>query len=100
MERLDKRKLFLLAICALAALIVVIAAVLVIRGESGAREEPQSQGPLIPEGQRLVEDLYEGQRLIPDFDISENTYDTAKFVEDSGLIRYQDGRRRLGGGRV
>ena len=91
MEKLDKRKLFLLAISALAALIVVIAAVLVIRGESGAREEPQSQGPLIPEGQRLVEDLYEGQRLIPDFDIPANTYDTAKFVEEDGLIRYQDG---------
>ena len=77
MERLDKRKLFLLAICALAALIVVIAAVLVIRGEAGTREGPQDQGPLVPEGQRLVEDLYEGRRLIPDFDISANTYDTA-----------------------
>ena len=50
MERLDKRKLFLLAICALAALIVVIAAVLVIRGEAGTREGPQDQGPLVPEG--------------------------------------------------
>ena len=91
MEKLHKRKLFLLAISALAALIVVIAAVLVIRGEAGTREGPQDQGPLVPEGQRLVEDLYEGRRLIPDFDIPENTYDTAKFVEDSGLIRYQDG---------
>ena len=95
MERLDKRKLFLLAISALAALIVVIAAVLVIRGEAGTREGPQDQGPLVPEGQRLVEDLYEGRRLIPDFDIPANTYDTAKFVEDSGLIRYQDGAQQV-----
>ena len=44
----------------------------------------------------LVNDLYEGQRLVPDFDMDLNQYDTEKFVEENGFIRYQDGKAVAG----
>ena len=56
----------------------------------------ESSGTGVPEGMVLVNDLYEGQRLVPDFDMDLNQYDTEKFVEENGFIRYQDGKAVAG----
>lgn len=50
----------------------------------------------IPEGQLLVSDLYEGDRLIPEFDLPRNEYETAKFQKKNGLITYSDPAAKLG----
>lgn len=86
----------LVAASAAVALLVVLVAVVVSLVGGNQRQQPESSGPAVPEGQRMVQDLYEGQRLVPDFDMALNSYDTEKFVEDGGVIRYEDGRAVAG----
>ena len=63
---------------------------------AAARARRRNPGTGVPEGMVLVNDLYEGQRLVPDFDMDLNQYDTEKFVEENGFIRYQDGKAVAG----
>lgn len=48
------------------------------------------------DGKLVIEDLYEGEITIPDFNIAHNTYDTEKFQNDNGLITYDDPNASLG----
>ena len=87
----------LLATSAAVALVVVMVVVVIsLVGGGGQGQEEESSGTGVPEGMVLVNDLYEGQRLVPDFDMDLNQYDTEKFVEENGFIRYQDGKAVAG----
>ena len=87
----------LLATSAAVALVVVMVVVVIsLVGGGGQGQEEESSGTGVPEGMVLVNDLYEGQRLVPDFDMDLNQYDTEKFVEENGFIRYQDGNAVAG----
>ena len=68
----------LLATSAAVALVVVMVVVVIsLVGGGGQGQEEESSGTGVPEGMVLVNDLYEGQRLVPDFDMDLNKYDTA-----------------------
>ena len=87
----------LLATSAAVALVVVMVVVVIsLVGGGGQGQEEESSGTGVPEGMVLVNDLYEGQRLVPNFDMDLNQYDTEKFVEENGFIRYQDGKAVAG----
>lgn len=87
----------LLATSAAVALVVVMVVVVIsLVGGGGQGQEEESSGTGVPEGMVLVNDLYEGQRLVPDFDMDLNQYDTEKFVEENGFIRYQNGKAVAG----
>lgn len=81
-------------ICAAIALFVVIVTVVIVlvTRESPEDEPSGSAGPsrLIPDGMRLVDDIYGGELIIPDFDIPELKYDRDGFTTgDDGMIRYK-----------
>lgn len=97
LEPAQKKKLFLCLLGGLAAVIVIAASVAIAlgSGEPGTASETFS-GQSIPDDELLVDDLYEGETLIPKFDLPLNKYDVKKFVEKDGLIRYDDAGARLG----
>ncbi len=76
--------------------LVVVAVVIALSLLGGNGGEPAETGPQIPENQLLVNDIYEGERLVPKFDMDLNKYDLDKFVETDGYIRYEDGKSVLG----
>lgn len=85
------RKLSL--ICAGVALFVVLVTILIVLF---TRESPKEPGPedassrLIPEGMKLVEDIYSGELIVPDYDIPENTYDHKGFTTgEDGFLHYE-----------
>lgn len=84
----------ILAISAAFALLVV--AVVVALSLLGGGSDSEDTGPQVPENQLLVNDIYEGERLVPKFDMDLNQYDRDKFVESNGYIRYEDGKSVLG----
>ena len=89
MRELDRKgKVLLGGTCALVALVVVLAAIaLALRG--GEDPAPEDTGPSVPAGELLVEDLYEGQRLIPEFDVEKNELDPELFQEgEDGFLHY------------
>ena len=72
MLHLEKRQLRQFSlICAAAALAVVLITLFIVFLTSGQEDEPPApsssgvEGPVIPEGMRLFEDLYEGEVIIP-----------------------------------
>lgn len=80
MLHLEKRQIRRLSlICAAAALAVVVVTLMIVflAGEGNSRHNPApessgEEGPVIPEGMRLFSDLYEGEVIIPDFDVPDN----------------------------
>ena len=55
-----------------------------------------SQISTTDDGKLVVKDLYAGEMTIPKFDTALNTYDTAKFNNDNGLVTYNDDKALLG----
>lgn len=91
MQGMDKGLIKRLSvICGAVALVVVLITLLIVfftRDNSG--EESASSGMVIPEGMRLVEDIYNGEMIVPDFRIPDNTYDHQKFTDgEDGFRRY------------
>ena len=86
----------LLVIASAAVALFVVIVVIVLSLVGGNNESPVESGPQIPDNQLLVNDIYEGERLAPKFDMALNEYDTEKFVESDGYIRYDDGKAILG----
>ncbi len=79
-------------ICAAVALVVVLITLLIVflTRDSGDGPEPNS-GPVIPEGMRLVQDIYNGEMIVPDYDIPDNLYDHGKFTAgEDGSLRYPE----------
>lgn len=92
MNKEQIRKLSL--ICAAVALFVVIVTVIIVLAPRGSTSgEPDSTtepSRLIPDGMRLVDDIYDGEVIIPDFDVPELKYDREKFSSgEDGVIRYE-----------
>lgn len=93
MNKEQIRKLSL--ICAGVAFFVVIITVIIVLVTRESSDEG-SQGStepslLIPDGMRLVDDIYSGELIIPDFDIPELKYDRENFTTgDDGVTRYKD----------
>ena len=75
MDRENIKKLSL--ICAGVALFVVVLTVIIafVTGGSDGEEPPAEPSRIIPDGMRLVDDIYDGEKIIPDFDIPEMKYD-------------------------
>ena len=98
MEETKKKKIYLLLICGLVALAVVAAAVVLI--VEGSRDNPgngeSGNSISIPDYELLVNDIYEGQTLIPKFDMPLNEYDVKKFTEKNGMIQYDSPNARVG----
>lgn len=97
LEPAQKKKVFLSLLCGLAALIVIVAAVMLAlggKGESGAGESGSSL--FIPDNELLVNDIYEGERLIPKFEMPLNEYDVKKFTQKDGFVHYDDPNARVG----
>ena len=77
----------LLTSVAVAFLVVIVVVVISLLG--GRSQSDQDSGSQIPENQLLVNDIYEGERLIPKFDIPQNQYDTAKFTQENGFTFHE-----------
>lgn len=90
------RKWALPGICALVALVIVSAALVYILHSAEPEPEPASSGPAIPDNMLLVEDLYEGQQLIPKYDLPVCQYEYEKFKDEGRFIRYDDGKALRG----
>lgn len=89
MDREQIRKLSL--ICAAVAFFVVVVTVLiaVFTGEPEAKE-PSEPSRIIPEGMKLVDDIYSGELIIPDFDIPPMKYSHEGFTAgEDGFTRYK-----------
>ncbi|RKJ39978.1 lysozyme [Acutalibacter sp. 1XD8-33] len=96
MNGLSKAQIRRLAlICAAVALAVVLIVLIIVFATRESHEEPnQPQGEntrVIPEGMRLIEDIYNGEMIVPDFDVPENKYDPKGFsTGEDGLKRYKE----------
>ncbi|MCH5353028.1 MAG: glycoside hydrolase family 25 protein [Acutalibacter sp.] len=98
LDDVQKKKLFYIVAGGLLVILLVLAAVVASlnSGESpGSVGEPIS-GVSVPEGEILVEDMYDGETLIPKFDLPKNPYDMKKFIIRDGLTRYDDAKACMG----
>ena len=71
-----------------AVALVVVAVVVVLSLFGGTKTAPEPSGPQIPDDMVLVDDIYEGERLAPKFDIALNTYDASQFVAQGDFLTY------------
>lgn len=86
------RKWLLPGACALVALVIVAVALFYILRFAESEDEPSAPSSLIPDNMLQVEDLYEGTRLIPRFDLPVCRYELEKFKDEGRFIRYDDGK--------
>lgn len=93
-----KKKLYLGALCGLAAVLLIVGAVVLALGSGGEPRAVDKNGSSVsvPDNELLVSDIYEGDVLIPKFDLKKNRYDLKKFVKKDGFLRYDDPGARLG----
>ncbi len=93
-----KKKLLFALLGGLAALVVILIIVTVALG-SGREGGPAGDtfsGEPVPEDELLVSDIYNGESLIPKFDLPLNRYDPKKFKKKDGFLCYDDSSARLG----
>ncbi len=91
-----KRTLYLLAV-----ILLVIAVILLTVYNSVDRSTKPTGGTATDvtateDGKLLINVLYAGEITIPKFDVELNSYDTAKFKNESGLVTYEDENASLG----
>lgn len=97
MSKPNSKRIFLACVAVLLLAAAVISCALILRGEAGGENDtPGSSGPLIPPGYLLVHDIYEGERLVPEFDLPKNQYSAEKFEESDGVVTYRDSKAVLG----
>ena len=94
MEHRKKRKLFLMTVGGLVAVIVALGAFVSARDpkipnpNTGA--EPVSDPSYVTEGKIKINDANDGEMEIPKYNIPVNNYDKDKFHEEEGIISYGD----------
>lgn len=90
-----KRAVFLGVVAVLVAAVVLLSVYTAI---SSILEQPGNAGEVssTEDGRLVIQDLYEGEITIPSFDVAKNTYDTEKFLNDNGLVTYDDPNAALG----
>ena len=95
-----KRTAFLGVVCVLIAAIVLLSAKSLLANSSvGSDKSSGTAGGAVTsteDGKLIINDLYSGQRTIPNFKIDLNTYDADKFLNDQGVIRYDSEDALLG----
>lgn len=96
MESVQKKKIFLIALAVLLAVLLILGAVVLALESGGPGGGTTFSGVEVPDNELLVDDLYEGETLIPKFDYPANNYETEKFQEENGIITYQSPNARLG----
>ncbi|WOC31420.1 MULTISPECIES: glycoside hydrolase family 25 protein [Caproicibacterium] len=69
--------------------VVLLAALLTVLLHACAAEQTDTT-PAIPSNELLINDLYEGKKLIPKYSIAKNTYVNSKFSKKNGLLSYAD----------
>ena len=89
------RKWLLPAACALVALLIIGLSLFYILRFAEPEPEPPASS-LIPENMLQVEDIYEGTRLIPKFDLPVCQYEREKFNDVGRFVRYEDGKALMG----
>lgn len=89
------RKWLLPAACALVALLIIGLSLFYILRFAEPEPEPPASS-LIPENMLQVEDIYEGTRLIPKFDLPVCQYEREKFNDLGRFVRYEDGKALMG----
>lgn len=98
LEPEQQKKIFRIALCALAGVLILVGAVMLAL-ESGGEQGGTGfySGVSVPDNELLVSDIYEGETLIPKFELPENKYDMEKFKKgEDGYLRYDDWNARLG----
>lgn len=95
-ENERNRKIFLYILGGLAVVILIIAAVVVSLGREPDDNKHSEGSVYVPEDELLVSDIYEGNMLIPKFDLPLNKYDTDKFKEIDGFVQYDSSNACLG----
>lgn len=97
MDSAKKKKIFWCVLGGLAAALLLAGAVVLALEQGGsAVVDENGNSIVIPEGELLVSDIYEGNTLIPDFNLGKNQYDREKFVEKDGFLTYDSTSARLG----
>lgn len=80
-----KRNRFLMIASAILAAAILLTAIL-----HACTAQQEDSGTAIPSNELLINDRYEGKKLIPKYDIAKNTYKDSKFSTKNGLISYDD----------
>lgn len=95
-ENEKNRKIFLYILCGLAAVVLIIIAVIVSLGGEPDDDRADTNSIYVPENELLVSDIYEGDTLIPKFDLPLNKYDADKFKVSDGFLQYESSGATLG----
>lgn len=80
-----RRNRFLMITAAVLALAVLLTVIL-----HACATQRDDSGTPIPRNELLINDRYEGKKLIPKYDIAKNTYVNSKFSTKNGLMSYAD----------
>lgn len=92
-----KKTVFLIAVIAL----VIAVILLTVYNSVDHTAQPNNGGPTsavstTDDGKLIINDLYSGEITIPKYNVPLNSYDTAKFKNDLGLVTYEDENASLG----
>ena len=88
-----KRAVFLGIVAVLLVAVVILSVYTSVSTPSGSTSGTVSS---TEDGKLIINDLYEGELTIPKFNIPLNTYDTEKFLNNNGLVTYDDPNASLG----
>lgn len=94
-----KRMIFLgcVAILLVVILIMFVYSLVFAKSKPGTTSLAQPvSGAAVEDGKIKINDLYEGEITIPDYNVPLNTYDTDKFKNDNGLVTYTSDDASLG----
>ncbi len=92
MELMKKRKIFLGVLCFLIVVVVLISVVILLQGPRTSPVELVSNSG----GELVVNDLYEGNMTIPNFNIPLSQYAPDQFSEKRGVVTYEGGPSAVG----
>ena len=93
-----KRVVLLCACCAAAVLLLCLLVALALGNDSEphkGRDTSPAPSPT-PDRGILFNDRYRGPTFVPRFELPKNTYDSDKFVEEDGFLRYDSETATLG----
>lgn len=91
-----KRMIFLVVVAVLILAVIVLSAYPAISGSLGNMGGVNGGASSTEDGNLLINDLYEGEITIPKFNIAKNTYEQEKFLNNNGLVTYDDENASLG----
>lgn len=97
LEPAQKKLLYAIAGGVTAVVLIIVAVALALNGSgSPASIRDTYSGVAVPDNELLVEDMYDGEKLIPKYSLPVNQYDIKKFIIRDGLTRYDDSKACMG----